>query len=231
MDQSVAGVTPRRGGTEIVVYDRGEVPMPARLTITLASGDTLEREIPVTAWLSGTRTATVTVPGSVAVTQVEIDAEREFPDVMRKNNFWAADADVLAASLAPAVRQDLVRKRAQLTDRGYRPEGELLSGTVARRKSEYRTLMLDSGVPYAILAACDDECYDIDLVLTDSADSTLVRDVRPDDTPILEFTVPQTGQYRLETVMFSCRSDSCVWGGQILRRRDLPVTSEAPPHP
>jgi hypothetical protein len=229
LDQTVASVTPRRGGTEIVVYDRGEVPMPARLTITLANGDTLEREIPVTVWLSGLRTFTVTVPGSVAVTRVEIDAEREFPDVMRKNNFWAADADALAASLAPALRAELARMLTQLTDRGYRPEGELLSSAIARRKSEYRTVTLEGGVQYAILGVCDDECYDIDLALTDSADSTLVQDVQPDDTPVIEFTVPETAEYRLETVMFSCRLDSCVWGGQIMRHEGPPAASEPMP--
>jgi hypothetical protein len=231
LDQSIASVTPRRNGTEIVVYDRGEVPMPARLTITLESGATLEREIPVETWLSGTRTATVTVPGSVAVTQVEIDAERTFPDVMRKNNYWAAEADALAASLAPAVRADLSRSLTRLTDRGYRPEGEPLSSSIARRKSGYRTLTLEGGVQYAVLGACDDECYDIDFVLTDSADSTLARDVRGDDTPVIEFTAPETGQYRLETVMFNCRTDSCAWGGQVLRHEGPPVASETPPNP
>ncbi len=218
LDQTIASVTPRYGGTEIVVYDRGDVPMPARLTITSASGDTLHREIPVSTWLSGTRTATVTVPGSIAVTQVEIDAEREFPDVMRKNNFWAAEADALAASLAPAVRVDLVRKRTELLEQGYQPEGELLSGSIARRKSEYHTLTLEGGVRYAILGVCDDECYDIDLVLTDPADSTVAEDVQPDDTPVLEFTAPVTGRYRLEAVMFNCRANSCAWGTQIFRR-------------
>jgi hypothetical protein len=231
LDQTIASVTPRRGGTEIVVYDRGDAPMPARLTITLASGDTLYREIPVTTWLSGTRTATVTVPGPVAVTRVEIDAEREFPDVMRKNNFWAAEAEALAASLAPAVRNDLARKRSELLAQGYQSEGESLSGSIARQKSEHRTLTLEAGVQYAIVGACDDECYDIDLVLTDAADSTLVRDVMPDDTPVIAFTVPATGQYGLETVMFSCRMDSCIWAGQILWHEGPAVTSEARPRP
>jgi hypothetical protein len=227
LDQSIASVTPRRGGTEIVVYDRGEVAMPARLTITLASGDTLQREIPVSTWLSGTRTATVTVPGGQAVTRVEIDAQGEFPDMMLKNNLWAAEAEALAASLPPAIRNDLVRNRAALLARGYEPEGELLGGSGRSRSSDYRTVTLEGGTPYAILAVCDEECYDIDLVLTDPADSTLARDVRIDDTPVLEFTAPVTGQYRLETVMFSCRLDSCAWTGQIFRHEAPAVTSEA----
>ncbi|NIM51044.1 MAG: hypothetical protein GTN62_10730 [Gemmatimonadales bacterium] len=200
------------------MYDRGDAPMPTRLTITLANGDTLHREIPVATWLSGKRTATVTVPGRHAVTRVEIDAQREFPDLMRKNNFWAEEADALPSSLAPAVRNDLVRNRTGLLGRGYQPDGELLSGSVGHRASDYRTVELEAGVQYAILAVCDEECYDIDLVLTDPSDSTLVQDRRPDDTPVLELTAAVTGQYRLETVMYSCRVNSCSWGGQIFRR-------------
>jgi hypothetical protein len=197
----------------------------------LASGDTLQREIPVTTWLSGTRTATVTVPGGQAVTRVEIDAQHEFPDMMRKNNLWAGEAEALAGSLAPAIRNDLVRNRTILLARGYQPEGELLSGSGRSRSSDYRTVSLEGGEPYAILAVCDEECYDIDLVLTDPADSTVVQDLRIDDTPVLEFTAPVTGQYRLETVMFSCRVDSCAWSGQIFRHEAPAVSSEARPNP
>lgn len=88
LDQSVGGVTETSRGTEIVVRDLGDVPMPARLTITLASGDTLRREVPVTTWLGGARAATVTVPRGQVVRRVEIDAEKGFPDVDRRNNVW-----------------------------------------------------------------------------------------------------------------------------------------------
>ena len=88
LDQAVGSVTATPAGTEIVVRDLGDVPMPARLTITLADGTTLKREVPVATWLSGVRSATVTVPRGRTVTKVEIDAEHGFPDVDRTNNVW-----------------------------------------------------------------------------------------------------------------------------------------------
>jgi aminopeptidase N len=86
LDQSVGSVTAQGDSTRIVVEDQGNAPMPARLTITLASGDTLKREVPVESWLRGARSATVTVPGRA--TRVEIDAENVFPDADRENNVW-----------------------------------------------------------------------------------------------------------------------------------------------
>lgn len=88
LDQAVGSVTVTPAGTEIVVRDLGDVPMPARVTITLADGTTLQREVPVATWLSGVRTATVTVPRGKTVTRVEIDAAHGFPDIDRTNNVW-----------------------------------------------------------------------------------------------------------------------------------------------
>jgi hypothetical protein len=88
LDQAVAAVEPVAGGTRIVVEDRGHAPMPVRLTITRADGTTERREIPVDVWLTGATTAELVVPGAPAVTRVEIDAARVFPDTDRANNVW-----------------------------------------------------------------------------------------------------------------------------------------------
>jgi hypothetical protein len=90
LDQAVANVSSTAALTTIEVHDLGTAPMPARLSITLADGETLRREIPVSAWLAGARTATVTLPAEPAVVRVEIDPELAFPDVDRTNNVWTA---------------------------------------------------------------------------------------------------------------------------------------------
>lgn len=91
LDQAVASVTTGAGGTTIVIDDRGNAPMPARLVITRQNGQTERREVPVETWLAGARSATVTLPaGGSPVTKVEIDPERWFPDVNRANNVWNA---------------------------------------------------------------------------------------------------------------------------------------------
>ncbi len=87
LDQAVASVTSRGDSTEIIITDRGRVPMPVPLTITFADGRTEKHTVPVEHWLEGHRSATLTV-GSGAVTQIEIDADMAFPDVNRQNNVW-----------------------------------------------------------------------------------------------------------------------------------------------
>jgi hypothetical protein len=88
LDQAVASVAPTGDSTTIVVEDHGRAPMPARLTLTMADGSTLSREVPVEVWLNGARRARVTVPGTV--TRVEIDAAHDFPDANRADNVGPA---------------------------------------------------------------------------------------------------------------------------------------------
>ncbi len=87
LDQSIADVHVDGDETVIVIEDLGRAPMPARLTITTANGETLEREVPVNHWLDGARTAEVRVPVANVI-KVELDAAEVFPDTDRGNNVW-----------------------------------------------------------------------------------------------------------------------------------------------
>lgn len=93
LDQAVAEVRSTSEATRIVVEDRGWAPMPAHLTITRADGTVLRREVPVDVWLRGVTRTVVEVPAGSPVAQVEIDADRHFPDVNRHNNVWKREAD------------------------------------------------------------------------------------------------------------------------------------------
>jgi hypothetical protein len=88
LDQAVGSVTSDGTMTTIVIEDHGWVPMPARVTVTLEDGQTLEREVPVEHWLSGQTSAELSVANGSPVVKVEIDAGGLFPDIDRENNVW-----------------------------------------------------------------------------------------------------------------------------------------------
>jgi hypothetical protein len=88
LDHAVDNVREGSDGTTIVIEDRGQVPMPARITITLADGQTMTREVPVGTWLAGKIRSEVSLPAGAEVVRVEIDAEHLFPDIDRSNNVW-----------------------------------------------------------------------------------------------------------------------------------------------
>lgn len=84
LDHAVASVS----GNTITIADKGYMQMPAFVTITRANGEKLTREIPVETWLNGATTATIIVPAGAAITRVELDAGRAYPDLDRSNNVW-----------------------------------------------------------------------------------------------------------------------------------------------
>ena len=88
LDQEVTAVHQTDGTATIVIQDRGWVPMPTRVTVTLADGTALRREIPVRHWLAGNTTAEIEMDVDQSVIRVEIDSAESFPDVDRNNNVW-----------------------------------------------------------------------------------------------------------------------------------------------
>jgi aminopeptidase N len=90
LDHGVAGVRSGGDGPVVTIEDHGFVPMPALVRIETSEGGTVEREIPVSYWLTGETTYEVQLPGSVGtVTRVEIDPEWLYPDKDRGNNVWS----------------------------------------------------------------------------------------------------------------------------------------------
>jgi hypothetical protein len=88
LDHAVDSVIVGANGTTIVIRDRGQAPMPARVTIRRADGTTEQREVPVETWLGGAVRAEIVVTRGADVTEVVIDEQGVFPDVDRTNNRW-----------------------------------------------------------------------------------------------------------------------------------------------
>jgi hypothetical protein len=88
LDQAVGGVAAAGDSLEIVVEDRGLVPMPVPLAVTRADGRVERLEIPVEVWLAGARRHALRVAGAASVTRVEIDPEGAFADADRTNQVW-----------------------------------------------------------------------------------------------------------------------------------------------
>ncbi|HET9984596.1 MAG TPA: M1 family metallopeptidase [Longimicrobiales bacterium] len=92
LDQAVAGVdtTPEGAGQRVAVRleDRGGLPMPVLLRLTLANGQTQDVKVPASVWLPANRHYTETVSVAAPVQKVEIDPMELLPDVDRENNVW-----------------------------------------------------------------------------------------------------------------------------------------------
>lgn len=103
--------------------------------------------------------------------------------------------------------------------RGARPEGEPLMGVLNGKATDNRTVDLQAGVRYTIVGVCDANCPDIDMRIWGPAGAKLAEDVQQNNTPVLEFTAPAAGRYRIAVEMVSCSANPCAWGVQVLASR------------
>jgi aminopeptidase N len=89
VDFDAVSVDQKASGSTVHIANRGFAPYPVTVRITTTSGGVLEKEIPVSYWLQGHRTADIVLGKEVgSVSRVEIDPAGDVPDVDRTNNFW-----------------------------------------------------------------------------------------------------------------------------------------------
>ncbi|HEY9014931.1 MAG TPA: hypothetical protein VIM84_07700, partial [Gemmatimonadales bacterium] len=88
LDQAIDTVQTVGDSVEIIVVNQGKVPMPVHLAITRIDGKVENLSLPADIWFDGERRRTVRVARQPAVRTVQIDAEKEFPDLDRSNQVW-----------------------------------------------------------------------------------------------------------------------------------------------
>ena len=88
LDQAIDTVATVGDSVEVVVENLGRAPMPVHLEVTRAEGEPQRVEIPVSAWFAGQKRASVRIPREPAIRSIELDPERQFPDVDRGNGRW-----------------------------------------------------------------------------------------------------------------------------------------------
>jgi hypothetical protein len=88
LDQAIDTVTTVGDSLEVVVDNRGRAPMPVHLVVTRSEGAPQTVEIPVSAWFTGQKRASIRVAREPAIKTIEIDPERDFPDIDRGNGVW-----------------------------------------------------------------------------------------------------------------------------------------------
>lgn len=88
LDQAIDTVTVAGDSLEIVVQNRGRAAMPVRLAVGRSGGQTDTLTLPVDVWFGGERRRTLRVAATPMVKSIEIDPDREFPDIDRSNQVW-----------------------------------------------------------------------------------------------------------------------------------------------
>jgi hypothetical protein len=88
LDQAIDTVTTVGDSLEIVVENHGRAPMPVLLEVTRTNGRVDRVTLPVDVWFQDERRRTVRVSRDPGVKAIEVDPEKDFPDLDRSNQVW-----------------------------------------------------------------------------------------------------------------------------------------------
>ncbi len=75
-------------------------------------------------------------------------------------------------------------------------------------RASFQTTLVQ-GVPYAIIAVCDDDCSRLQLTLLSASGSEIAKERDSESLPTLHFTPEATAAYGIRVVMEGCRWNPC----------------------
>ncbi len=94
---------------------------------------------------------------------------------------------------------------------GFAEAGQMETGALQEGQEIRFPVTLQEGLEYRVVGVCDNDCQDLDLILFDSRGAEVEADRLTDAIPILEFTPPSTGEYRVAASMVTCTIEPCAY--------------------
>jgi hypothetical protein len=125
----------------------------------------------------------------------------------------------LAAQAGAVVEAQLREAIAEAASGGFTLQGRPIYGALNDGAAETIRVSLTAGNSYLIVGVCDEDCADMDLVLSDATGRSLAQDILDDDTPVLTLEITRSGGYDLRVRMPDCDVNPCGYGIAILAQR------------
>lgn len=94
---------------------------------------------------------------------------------------------------------------------------DMVIGEIEAGGSDGFPMTVNSDAEYIIVAVCDADCGDVDLVVYDAEEDQAAADVEYDDYPVIEFQ--GEGEYWVEVVMTDCAAETCLYAIQVFERQ------------
>lgn len=123
----------------------------------------------------------------------------------------AVPAPLAAQQYAQVVWEQLQEHHLLARKDDYRINKYLI-GVLNGGTSDTWNLQFAAGRSYFLAGACDADCADIDIVVSDLGGNVIVEDLATDDYPMVNFNVSRGGQLSVKVSMHNCKADPCFWG-------------------
>jgi hypothetical protein len=123
----------------------------------------------------------------------------------------AVSNTVTAQSYAVTVWNQLQATYDLLADSQEYQLVNYIVGKLGDSESDSWSFPLVAGREYFLMAACDEDCSDVDLDVSTGGNS-IASDTATDDIPVLTFVARESGLHVINVKMYECSSEPCFWG-------------------
>ncbi|WP_084420258.1 hypothetical protein [Henriciella litoralis] len=70
---------------------------------------------------------------------------------------------------------------------------------------------------YAVVGACDTDCGDLDIIITNAAGETVAADETESDVPVILFDSEEAATYTVTANLYNCAADTCYYGVRLIQ--------------
>ena len=125
------------------------------------------------------------------------------------------------------VREKLAQQFKVYGDQSYKRSQKDLVELLARGKPKVFPLQLHAAVTYAIVAACDNDCAHVALVLRDGDGRQLAQTPDRHHTVVINGMPNQSGRHSVAVSVPGCKEDECYVGLMLLQQGAISPTGQA----
>ena len=105
----------------------------------------------------------------------------------------------------------LVLVGAEFTSLGFTEVGDERFGSLNSDQAIRLPIPMEAGREYRLAGVCDQDCFDLDLVLVDPTGNAVTSDRLEDAIPIVAHVADTTGDYQVEVIMIACALEPCAY--------------------
>lgn len=131
---------------------------------------------------------------------------------------WPAQAQIPDDTFVRQVKQLIERNQDILEKDGYKRTHNPYYVKIKKEEKNEFFVTLDKDVEYAVIAVCDSDCTNVDVVLFDENNNQIDMDTKTDQTPVVQVTPRWTGEFRLAISVPGCNAKRCTVGISVYGR-------------
>jgi hypothetical protein len=124
----------------------------------------------------------------------------------------------LAGRFTDQVRGQLMQAAISLGIGSYQLTHNPQVDDLRNNQSKTLNINLRSGISYAFVGVCDEDCRDIDLQVYDENGNLVDSDTDTDDYPMVRVNPRWSGRFRVKVTMANCTASTCYYGVGVFGR-------------